>query len=265
MAALLDIAPADLEALRSAKAFLEQPSLAARFSNLIGAPIERAMALLPAGWSQTVGDATRKALAAALRAALFTVGDADGSRSPAELTHKLVAAAAGAGGGALGLVGLPIELPLSTVVMLRSVAEIARSHGEDLNDAEAKLACLEAFALGSGSSGSDDAAETGYFAIRSALAKAVADAAEYVAAKGIADEAAPALVRLIGRIAARFGVPVSQKVAAQMIPVIGAATGATVNWLFIEHYQRVARGHFTVRRLERRYGSERVQAAYETL
>jgi hypothetical protein len=264
MAAFSDIAPEDLEALRSAKASLEQPSLAARFSNVIGAPIEKAMALLPSDWSQTVAEATRKALAAALRAALFTVSDAAADRSPAEFTHKLIAAAAGAGGGALGLAGLPIELPISTVVMLRSVAEIARSQGEDLSQAEAKLACLEAFALGGGS-GADDAAETGYFAVRSALAKAVADAAQYVAAKGIADETAPALVRLIGRIATRFGVPVSQKVAAQMIPVIGAATGATVNWLFIDHYQRVAGGHFTVRRLERRYGSERIRAAYDML
>jgi hypothetical protein len=263
MAEIPEIAADDLAALRIAKRLLDEPSLAARISNAIGAPIEKAMLMLPAGWQESVGIATRKALSVGLQAALLTVGDARPS-SPDNFKHKLIAAAAGAGGGAFGLVGLPLELPISTVIMLRSVAEIARSEGEDLKQTDAKLACLEVFALGGGSP-LDDASETGYFAVRSALGKAIADAAKYVASQGFADEAAPALVQLIGRIAARFGVPVSQKIAAQMIPAIGAAAGATVNWLFIDHYQSVARGHFTVRRLERRYDVARVRVAYENL
>ena len=46
----------------------------------------------------------------------------------------------------------------------------------------------------------------------------------------------------------------TQKVAAQTLPVVGALGGAAVNYAFIEHFQEVARGHFTVRRLERVYG-----------
>jgi len=60
-------------------------------------------------------------------------------------------------------------------------------------------------------------------------------------------------------------VVVTQKLAAQAIPLIGAVGGAAVNYAFIEHFQDVARGHFTVRRLERRYGKEAVRQEYERL
>ena len=41
--------------------------------------------------------------------------------------------ASGAAGGAFGLATLPLELPVSTVIMLRSIADIAISEGEDLS------------------------------------------------------------------------------------------------------------------------------------
>jgi hypothetical protein len=44
-----------------------------------------------------------------------------------------------------------------------------------------------------------------------------------------------------------------------------AALRAAVNYAFIEHFQDVARGHFTVRRLERAYGKELVRKEYERL
>jgi hypothetical protein len=51
------------------------------------------------------------------------------------------------------------------------------------------------------------------------------------------------LVRLIATIASRFGVTVSQKVTASAVPVIGAAGGALINTIFIDHFQNMARGH----------------------
>ena len=78
-------------------------------------------------------------------------------------------------------------------------------------------------------------------------------------------EANAALVRLIALIASRFGIVVSQKTAAQLVPVLGAAGGAIINTLFIGHYQDMARGHFIVRRLEKEHGAEPVRLAYEKL
>src|ERR1700761_9488493 len=91
---------------------------------------------------------------------------------PANRAHKLAAAASGAVGGALGLAALPLELPISTTILLRSIAEIAREEGEDLNAPEAAFACVEVFALG-GQRNGEAAFESGYFAVRTALAKSV--------------------------------------------------------------------------------------------
>ena len=168
----------DQEALRCAKTLLENPSLAAKITGLIGMPIEKALELLPDRWAEVVNGATRKSLETALQAALLTLDDTPQPNSW-EFLHKLAVAATGAGGGAFGLAGLPVELPLSTTIMLRSIADIARSEGERLRTPGAKLACLEVFALG-GRSKSDDASESAYFLMRGALAKSVSEAAGYI-------------------------------------------------------------------------------------
>jgi len=249
--------------LAYAKALLESPSLASRVTDFIGKPIEKGIDLLPADWSGWVTTASRKAIGRALEVALSTIGDRE-PRPAREAMHKLAVAVTGAGGGYFGLAALGVELPISTVVMLRSILDIARSEGERIDDVGVRLACVEVFALGGHTTG-DDASETGYFAVRAVLARAVSEAAEHVAKRGLAQEGAPAVVRLISQIAQRFGVVVSEKAAAQAIPVVGALGGAGVNALFMDHFQDVARGHFIVRRLERAYGSELVRSAYEAL
>lgn len=257
-----ELTPEDLAALQRAVQLLENPSLAARLTNMVGKPIELIGAALPSAASKAISAATTKGLEFALKVALRTM-----QRTPmagSQLLHKALAAASGAAGGALGLATLPVELPVSTVIMLRSIADIARSEGEDLTDPDAALSCIEVFALG-GRAGSDDASESGYFAVRTMLAKTVTEAVRYIAERGVAQEGAPVIVRFLTMVASRFGVVVTQKVAAQALPVLGALGGAAVNYAFIEHFQDVARGHFTVRRLERSYGKDRIHAEYERL
>ena len=180
--------------------------------------------------------------------------------------HRAAVIASGALGGALGAAALPLELPISTALMLRSIADHARMQGEDLSELRVRLECLGVFAMG-GRSPTDDAGETGYFAVRLALSQAVARAAEQLGARALGDVAAergaPAVVRLVGLIAQRFGTSVAQKAVAQVVPVVGALAGAGINSVFIQHYQKTAWGHFTVRRLERRYGEEEIRRLYE--
>src|SRR3974377_1940337 len=76
---------------------------------------------------------------------------------------------------------------------------------------------------------SDKPADTGYFAIRGLLATSVTEAARFITERGLVDEGAPVLVRLIAQISARFGCVVTQKAAAQAIPIIRALAGAAVN------------------------------------
>jgi hypothetical protein len=253
----------DRAALQHAKSLLENPGLAAKITNVVGQPIEKAFQFLPEKWSDLVNQATRKSLETALHFAVATLEDKPRSSSWERL-HKLVVAATGAGGGAFGLAGLPFELPISTTVMLRSIADIARSEGERLKTSEAKFACLEVFALG-GRSKNDDASESAYFGTRAALASYISEAANYALEKGFAEEGAPAIVRLITQLASRFGVTVSEKVAAEAVPVFGAVAGAVINVLFIDHFQDMARGHFIVRRLERTYTPDFIRQEYGRL
>jgi hypothetical protein len=60
-------------------------------------------------------------------------------------------------------------------------------------------------------------------------------------------------------------VVVSQKLAAHVVPVVGAIGGVAVNAAFIDHFQTLARGHFTMRQLERSYGPGTVRRAYEEI
>ncbi len=256
--------PGDQTALREAKWILENPSLAARLSNVVGTPIEKGFQRLPARFRSHVVRLTERALDRALRIALLSMDDNSRWHS-SRLAHRLGVITTGGAGGFFGMAGLAVELPVSTTIMLRAIAAIAREHGEDTQRPEVRAACLQVFALG-GPSRSDDGAETGFLAVRHAMAGAVDAATNFLARGGpVAGKGAPALVRLITRIAERFSIQVSEKAAAQALPIIGAAGGAAINGVFMAHFQAMAHGYFTVRRLEREYGAETVEAAYRSL
>lgn len=256
---------ADRRDLAAAHALLENPGLAAQLANYVGAPIESLInKRLPKTLSAGIDRLTRRALQLALRSALLTLRDPGKHAAAGTGRHKLAVAATGAGGGFFGLAGLAIELPLTTTLMLRSIAAIARAEGEHLDDPQTALACLEVLAHG-GHQRSDDGSESGYFALRAAMAQQLNAAARHIAAHGIGHKGGPALVTLLSRIAAKFSVNVGEKLAAQAVPLVGAASGAALNLLFINHFQAMARGHFTIRRLERRYGALSVRRAYEAL
>ncbi len=250
----------DLSDLKRAKNLLENPGIAAKLTSLIGMPIEKGFDMLPKNWNKKIREITSSALTKSANTAIFTLKKSPGEKS-SNISHKLAVATSGGFGGFFGLAALAIELPISTTIMLRSIADIAMSEGENINDIDTKAACLEVFALG-GPSKADDSLESGYFAVRAALARVVSEATGYIAEKGLAQEGAPAIVRLIIRVAERFSIQVSEKAAAQAVPAIGAAGGALINTLFIDHFQDMARGHFIVRRLEAKYGQEMVKEAY---
>lgn len=253
----------DRKELQVAKNLLENPGVAAKVTNFIGSPIEKGLALLPDSWNKSIGEVTQAALLKASQAAIFTMKDIPGEES-SNLWHKLGAAVSGGVGGFFGIAAISIELPISTSIMLRSIADIARSEGESISAMETKLACLEVFALG-GNSKSDDGTESGYYAVRATLAQSIAAASEFIATNRLADEGAPLLLKFIATVAQRFGIQVTEKAAAQAIPAIGAAGGAIINTIFIDHFQDMARGHFIMRKLERKHGKELIERMYSEL
>lgn len=255
-AASLD--PASQAELGRAVRLLEEDGFTSRVSALIGRAagggIHWARRLLPAGAvpDQVLAlaqDAAAAALHTALAAATWRL-DTSKPGAPAWLRAASVALT-GAAGGAAGLPGTLAELPATTTLLLREIARIAAEEGEDLSTDEARAECLTVFALG-GPEG-----EGGYYAARLALAEVIGGAT------GLA--LGDLMPRLLATVAARFGVPVAWKVAGQAVPVAGAAAGAMVNTLFLRHFRARARGHFIVRRLERRFGAETVRTAYAGL
>jgi hypothetical protein len=256
--------PSDLADLAKAHDLLESPGLAGKLAQVIGNPIERALDHLPEGLSEPIHRAAQGALEKALDAALKTISPDKPVPRRVDRVHRILTGATGALGGFFGLAGLAVELPITTTLMLRSLAEIARREGEDLTEVESRLACLEVFAFGGPARG-EEGVETGYYAVRSVLAKALSEAARAVTERGLARESSSVVVRYVARIASRFSVTVSEKVAAEALPILGAASGAALNVLFTRHFQELGRGHFIIRRLERRYGQATVQSAYEAL
>lgn len=238
---------------------LEHPSFAARLSHLVGTPIEATFYLLPKNWYRRLHAAVELSIRKTLDIAITSMGTIPPAYAHDRL-HKLMATGAGAVGGFFGPLTLLAELPVTTALMLRSIADIAHSQGEDLSTVEARLACMQVFAL-SGRTSEDKAAETGYYGLRITLGVHFENIANYTG--NVAD--IPGAISLIRTIAARFGVVVSDKTAVQMVPIVGAVSGALLNLAFMQHFQDIAHGHFIVRRLERTYGSDTIRVEFERL
>lgn len=259
---LPDAAAADL---RRAVLLLENSGLAARITGVIGKPVDMLMQALPGGAERVINQAIDKALRHALDAALLSVDRSGEGLSrwrwlnrtlSSDWFAKASVAVSGGAGGALGLPGTLVELPLTTTLVLRSIAQIGQLEGEEVALDDFKLACLSVFALG-GPGKADDATESGYFAVRVALANAISDA--------MGKPLSVLLPGFLAAIAERFAIPVTLKFSAQLAPAVGGVAGSTINYIFIDHFQDKARGHFIVRRLERAHGPAAVRTAYDTI
>lgn len=251
--------PDDLAALERAAFALERDSFAMRLAEYAGQPVERALKALPPGAAARLNQAVEQAVRQALAAAIGTL-NLDPARPPRRRLSTALAGLSGGVSGVFGAVALPVELPIITTLMLRAIADIARHQGEDLSTLDGRLACLQVFALGSGGGGTGG--HIGYYASRALVGKLSQDAALFLVERSATALAAPAVNSLVAEIATRFGVVLADRLAMGAVPVLGAVGGATINAVFMDHYQRIADGHFTLRRLERRYGLTTVQADY---
>ncbi len=267
------ISPEDLETIKKAKASMEDIGLLMQGLNKLGGTIETGIKIIPLKqqlWLQTHID---KILMTLVKSNLTTMQKGKSFKKPSPIVYKSLVTATGVVSGALGAttgIGTAIfasELALSTKFIMRSIMDIARSEGEDIYDLETQLSCLQVFALG-GDSKDDDGLETSYYTSRMVLDNAIKGAGSYISKNGISGlnklllNSTNPLVKLISSVASRFTVQVSEKFIAQAVPLIGAAGGGSVNYIFINHFQKMAKAHFTIRRLERKYNRKLVETAY---
>ncbi len=260
-ATTLTLPPSHHKVLQRAIVNLENRDFAAQLADYAGRPIDRALRLMPKMASDRFNRVVEAAILKSLNVAIRSIRP-HSKRPPARRAASVLAGVSGGVGGFFGLAALPIELPVTTTLMLRAIADIARHHGEDLSTLEARLACVEVFALGAPHSGSRRT-DVGYYASRALIGRLAADATSIFAERSVANVSAPVVSSLVTEIATRFGVVVSERSAASALPVLGAVGGATVNVIFMNHFQRVARGHFAIRQLERQYGASVVRRLYD--
>lgn len=256
---------ADAADLRLAAALLAERSLAVRVAGLLGWQVNRGLdfvvARLP-GEARTsvrrIANMTaRRSLEQGYATVLAAVNHAGGTPNALRRLarrrgfDRAASAVSGLLGGAGGLPGTAVELPVTTGLLLRAVVQIAADEGEDVASDECRLECLKVMALGATDEAGD---EESYWTVRIALSQALG---------GLGGRSVAELVpRVIAQVLPRFGVNVAWKFAGQAVPVAGAASGALLNLAFMRHYQGRARGHFIVRRLERVYGTPAVRAAW---
>ena len=239
---------ADSAALEAAVAALEKTSFAKKLAHLAGRQIGFAGRIMPAKLQQVSAIAARRALFGAMNFALASLKGkpvADTRRR-----HQRLAMVSGAVGGALGLASLPVELPISTTIMLRAIADIARAEGRSFRSGGGD-GLPRSFALGG--HGEDEKSWRGAISRYAACSPSRCPTRRPMSPKrrrlGVGARPRPLDRNDLGA----FGVVVSQKTAAQAAPVIGAISGAVINLAFTEHFQTLARGHFIVRRLEREF------------
>lgn len=194
--------------------------------NLIGGSAENLLDQLPEGIRGNLEGATVAALNQAMRAAHSSRTLVPDQKA---WLNQAVTAALGAAGGAGGLPTALAELPVTTTLLLRMIQGVAAEHGFDTDAENVQFDCVQVFAAAGPLSG-DDGADLGFLSARIALS-------------------GKAMQAVISTIAPKLAVVLGQKLAAQAVPILGAAAGAATNYAYTSYYQDMAHVHFGLRKL----------------
>ena len=207
----------------------------------VGGQVEDGLKFLPTSARNRLDGAAARALRASYDAAGRSRAGI-GGRFGSDRAHKALASVSGALGGMGGLPTALAELPIATTMIFRAVQHVAEHHGEDPTSMETRAECLQVFGKG-GVGDDDDGIDTSFVGARLGLSGA-------------------AINKLISKIAPQFATVIGQKLAAQAVPILGAAAGAGTNYTFISHYTEIAHVHFGLRALARDHDVEAVTDAF---
>lgn len=212
-------------------------SLLMRAVNYIGGQIEDRLRMLPQSARKEIDAAARQALRHSFDAAARSRGGM-GRNIGSDRAHKILGTVSGAIGGFGGLPTAIAEIPVATTIIFRAVHHVAIACGEAEDSIETRAQCLAVFGAGGPGSG-DDGVDTAFIGARLGITGAAVNG-------------------LISRVAPRFATILSQKLAAQTVPILGAVAGAGTNYAFLDYYVEMAHVHFGLRRLARDFGEEAV-------
>ncbi|MGR3714766.1 MAG: EcsC family protein [Shimia sp.] len=220
---VLDI-EAELDAL--AKRYRDASGLGIKVLGLLGLPVSGMISSLPKDVQSGLSKGTDLALKQAVKLA-------DGSRGllkdQPDWVNASLTAALGAAGGLGGVTSSLAELPVTVTVLLRAIQAVAAQHGFDPSQESVRFDCLQVLAA-NGPFTEDTGADLSMLEQRAGLAVG--------GTTWISSVLVPRLAPVMG-----------QKLAAQAVPVIGAAMGAATNFAYTSYYQDIAHVHFGLRKL----------------
>lgn len=201
----------------------------------LGNTLEQRLTALPEGMRRQIEGATERALMAAHGLA---------ARAPDVGGRVPVAAAmlTGAAGGAGGIATAIAELPLTITVILHAIRRAAADQGYDPDDPAIRAECLRVFTAASPLAG-DDGMNTSFLSARLTVT-------------------GPMLNRVVATVAPRLAAALGQKLALQMVPILGAVAGATLNAAFLNYYREMAEIRFALLRLSEQHGAEEILGAF---
>jgi hypothetical protein len=266
----------DLKKLKSAKRNIQNIRMMMKGVNQVGKRIESGINALPEKQQKWLSHNISNILFKILKSNIKTIENNKHFKTTSKTTYKTIVGLSGIGSGFFGsfnLIGSSVfisELYFSTRIMMRSILEIAYSEGEDIYDIDTQLACIQVFALG-GNSTAENKESSPYYATREAMETALNKANEYIEVNGVEGldkktlgNTNPVLM-LIGLITTRLTIQITEKFISRAVPIIGAASGGALNYFYIDHYQKIAKSHFVIRKLEKVYGKDEVREMFSTI
>lgn len=228
--------PVQVQLQQFAKRYRAASGLGLRMLSKIGTPADSLLERLPTPVRRNLDAATLQALEVSFAAAQKT---RTGLPDTSQWITRALSTGAGAAGGFGGLPSALAELPVTTTLILRDVQAIATQYGFDPMQQDTRFDCLQVLAS-AGPLAEDDNMDLGFVTMRVSLTGA--------SVQGLLRQIAPRLATVLG-----------QKLAAQTVPVLGAVTGAALNYMFTRYYQEMAHISFGLRKLAEDTGHDRAE------
>ncbi|MEM9583478.1 MAG: EcsC family protein [Pseudomonadota bacterium] len=207
---------------------------------MLGAQAEGLLDNLPKPARDGLDAATLKALELSFSAANASRGKVPDT---GQWLTRIVTTATGAAGGFGGASTALAELPVTTTVIQRAIQGIAAEYGFDPDHADTRADCLRVFAA-AGPLSEDDNVDLSFLTLRSTVTGAT-------------------MQSLLSTIAPKLAVTLGKKLALQTVPVLGAVTGAAINYAFTSYYQDIAHVQFGLRKLAEDTGHDRAALTQE--
>lgn len=203
-----------------------------KLANFAGSQIEGVFSKLPEGFETQVQSVVKSALGTAYEAS-GKIGESALAPTTPSYFHKIAVTVSGAVGGVAGLPGALAELPVTITTMFSSFQKIAEEYGFDPQAEDTKIECIKIFSMG-GPLEKDEEIDLSFLSARLGLQ------GEFVS-------------QIISKATQKLALVISQKLGSQSVPIIGAVTGATLNYTFMSYYEEMAHVRFGLKKLENEY------------